>query len=101
MQYAGRLQTTDGDVVQVDFGLNGGRVSLRSGRSHLGSWRDEEVEVERLTLFRFRVRVEGEEFILVPDDPTGFAQATKASVDLRHRFGISDRLNGAPQASAR
>ena len=49
--------------------------------------------MERLTPFRFRVVVEGDPMIVVPDDPTGFAAATKAFIDVRTtRFGLADRI---------
>ncbi len=49
--------------------------------------------MERLTPFRFKVVVEGDPMIVSPDDPTGFAQATDAFVDVRaSRFGLADRI---------
>ena len=64
-----------------------------AGPNRLGSWPLEEVTAERQTPFRFRVTVEGDPMIIVPDDPTGFAEATDAFIDTRtSRFGLADRI---------
>jgi hypothetical protein len=69
------------------------RLRIWAGANRLGSWPLAEVQVERLTPFRFRVVVEGDPIIVTPDDPTGFADATNAFVDVRApRFGLADRI---------
>jgi len=73
--------------------IENGRLRIWAGANRLGSWPLAEVQVERLTPFRFRVVVEGDPIIVTPDDPTGFADATDAFVDVRApRFGLADRI---------
>ena len=75
------------------------RLRVWAGSNRLGSWPLEEVEVERVTPFRFRIVVEGDEMIITPNDPTGFAEATNAFVDARApRFGLADRLRALHEA---
>ena len=75
------------------------RMRIWAGPSRLGSWPLEEVAVERLTPFRFRVTVDGDPMIVTPDDPTGFAAATGAFVDVRPaRFGLADRIRTSREA---
>lgn len=102
MQFAGRLEAPDGSKLSVHVSVNDDRIGLRSGAHWFGSWSLSEVTIERTTLFRFRLTVEGEEFLLVPEDPAGFSEATNAMIDLRapSRFGLAQRL-GDSQASAR
>lgn len=69
------------------------RIRIWAGSSRLGSWPLDEIQVERLTPFRFRVVVEGDPMIVLPDDPTGFAEATSAFIELRvARFGLAERI---------
>ncbi len=76
-------------VIQIDDG----RFRVRSATERLGTWPLADVPVERLTPFRFRLVVDGEPLIVYPEDPTGFAEATQALVDLRTtRFGLAERL---------
>ena len=83
--------TTPGLPVHIQ--IENDRLRIWAGPSRLGSWPLEEVSAERLTPFKFRVIVEGDPMIVVPDDPTGFADATQAFVDVRSsRFGLADRL---------
>ena len=70
-------------------------MRIWAGSNRLGSWPLEDVAVERMTPFRFRVMVEGDPMIVSPDDPTGFAEATNAFVDVRTpRFGLAGRIRG-------
>ena len=94
-QFPGQLQG-EGDatympvVIQVDEG----RLRMWSGRKRLGSWALHEITAERLTPFRFGMRIEDASFTFIPDDPGGFSVAVSAIVDLRahRRFGLAERI---------
>lgn len=78
------------------------RLRIWAGPNRLGAWPLEEVTVERLTPFRFRVMVEGDPMIITPEDPTGFAEATGAFVDARvPRFGLADRIRASERTNPR
>lgn len=94
-EFEARIQN-QGDSDQglpIHIQIKSERFRIWAGPNRLGSWPLDEVAVERLTPFRFRVVVEGDPMIVVPDDPTGFAAATNAFVDVRTpRFGLADRI---------
>lgn len=94
-EFEARIQhqgdTTEGLAIHIQIADQ--RLRVWAGSNRLGSWPLEEVEVERMTPFRFRIVVEGDEMLITPNDPTGFAEATNAFVDVRtSRFGLADRL---------
>lgn len=76
--------------------IEDGRFRMWTGRRRIGSWDEDAVKVERHTIFRFRIHVEGEIYEFIPDDPTEFAAHMKVVVDLtdqvRPRFGLAARL---------
>ena len=101
-EFEARIQNQgDSDEgLPIHIQIKGERFRVWAGANRLGSWPLEEVEVERLTPFRFRVVVEGDPMIVIPDDPTGFAVATNAFIDARTpRFGLAARLRSDPLAS--
>lgn len=95
VEFEAQIQN-QGDVssgLPIRIQIDGERLRMWTGPTRLGSWPLGEISVERLTPFRFRMIVEGDPMIVAPDDPTGFAEATRAFVDARtHRFGLADRL---------
>ena len=100
-EFEARIQhqgdTTEGLVIHVQIADH--RLRVWAGSNRLGSWPLEEIEVERVTPFRFRIVVEGDEMMIIPNDPTGFAEATNAFVDARtHRFGLAARLRAVGEA---
>lgn len=102
MRVSGRLQNKDGHTALVEFKVDDhGILRIRSGRRPIGAWALNEVTFERLSLFRFGMTVEDETFLVIPDDPTAFARAVGAVVDLREgRFGLAARLS-APRDEER
>jgi len=83
----------------VHIQIENQRLRIWAGPNRLGSWPLDEVSFERLTPFRFRVVVEGDPMLVTPDDPTGFADATGAFVDMRTpRFGLANRIRSGPEA---
>ena len=103
LTFEGRLETATGAVALVHIRVDERTMSMRTGRRPMGSWPLDEVRVERISLFRFRLTIGDEELILSPKDPTGFASAAGAVVDLREgRHGLRNRINEvAGQASPR
>jgi len=103
LTFEGRLETATGVAALVHIRVDERTMSMRSGRRPMGSWSLDEVRVERISLFRFRLTIGDEELVLVPKDPTGFASAAGAVVDLRAgRHGLRDRIKEvAGQPSAR
>ncbi len=94
-EFEARIQnlgdTTPG--LRAHIQIENQHLRLWAGANRLGAWPLVEVSVERLTPFRFRVEAEGDAIIVAPDDPTGFADATNAFVDMRtSRFGLADRI---------
>lgn len=97
-EFEARIQNQGDNArgLPIHIQIDGGRMRIWAGANRLGSWPLEEVQVERLTPFRFRVVVEGDPMVVTPDDPTGFAEATDAFVDVRSpRFGLADRIRGS------
>ena len=94
-EFEARIQN-QGDLdggLPIHIQIENERLRIWTGPNRLGSWPLEEIQVERLTPFRFRVVVEGDSLIVSPDDPTGFAEATDAFVDVRApRFGLAERI---------
>jgi hypothetical protein len=94
-EFEARIQN-QGDTARglpIHIQIENQRLRIWAGANRLGSWPLAEVLVERLTPFRFRLVVEGDPMIVIPDDPTGFAEATEAFIDVRApRFGLADRI---------
>ena len=101
-EFEARIQN-QGDTTQglpIHIQIENQRLRIWAGADRLGSWPLEEVAVERLTPFRFRVMVEGDPMIVVPEDPTGFASATNAFIDARApRFGLASRIQSHRESS--
>ncbi len=97
-EFEARIQN-QGDSARglpIHIQIERGRIRIWAGANRLGSWPLEEVQIERLSPFRFRVVVEGDPMVVTPEDPTGFAEATNALIDLRPpRFGLADRIRSS------
>jgi len=100
-EFEARIQN-QGDTtlgLRVHIQIENQRLRMWAGANRLGSWPLEEVGIERLTPFRFRVVIEGDPMIVAPEDPTGFAAATNAFIDVRApRFGLADRIRSDREA---
>ena len=67
----------------------------------MGSWPLDTVSVERTSIYRFSLDIEDDHLEFYPDDPSGFADAAGAVVDLREtrgRFGLKARIEEAAGA---
>jgi hypothetical protein len=82
--------------------VDGDWVRVVAGHRRLGAWPVEQVHCERVTVFRFHLELEGREYTFAPDDPSAFADAMGAVIDLRPkaRFGLGDRVKAARAAQA-
>ena len=96
--YRGRIQGQALEPTMVTIQLEDGRFRMVAGTRRLGSWTRDEVEVERTGIYRFSIRVEGEEFEFHPEQPSEFSNGAGAVIDLRDgrgRFGLAARIREA------
>lgn len=101
--YTGRLSPHDGgETSAVTFHVDGHWLRLMQGNRRVGAWAIEDVVVERLTVFRFNVTLDGVKHTFAPDDPAGFAGSVRVVVDLRpaSRFGLGERVRKAKEELA-
>lgn len=101
--FTGRLSPHDGgDAMVATFHLDGHWLRLMQGNRRVGAWAIEDVLVERLTVFRFNVTLDGVKNTFAPDDPAGFADSVQVVVDLRpaSRFGLGERVRKAKEELA-
>ena len=68
-----------------------------------GAWRLDDLHVERVTVFRFTMMLDGVTHTFTPDDPNAFAEAIGVVIDLRpkSRFGLGDRVRAAQAERSR
>lgn len=95
-QYLGRLQS---DTLEISFVTvnvdDDDRVRIVAGRRPLGSWPIAKVKVERRSIYKYDLEIDGEAFEFFPEDPSGFGDAVSAVVDLTNggnRFGLKARI---------
>lgn len=101
--FTGRLSPHDGgDAIAATFHIDGHWLRLMQGNRRVGAWALEDVLVERLTVFRFNVTLDGVKNTFAPDDPAGFSEAVNVVVDLRpaSRFGLGERVRKAKEELA-
>jgi hypothetical protein len=102
--FRGSLQSIGGTEppIHVSIQFDGPRVRMWSDRHRMGSWDVDEVRVERVTIFRFAVHIDGESYAFTPDDPAGFTSIADVEIDLtrteKPRFGLADRLKQVGEA---
>ena len=94
----GRLQGNDLEPSTVTIDIDDGRVRVQTGRIHIGSWSIKKVKAERTSTYRFDLEIDGDHFDFFPDDPSKFANAVGAVIDLtktKGRFGLKARIERA------
>jgi hypothetical protein len=102
--FQGSLQSVakDEPPIFVSLQLDNERIRMWSDRHRIGSWDVDEVRIERESIFRFLVTIDGESYAFTPVDPAGFATTMNIEVDLtaneRSRFGLADRLRQVADA---
>ena len=97
-QFVGRLQgsTLEPSFVTVD--VSEGRFRIVAGRRQMGSWPLDKITVERTSIYRFALRIDGDSFEFFPEDPSRFSDAVGVVIDLREtegRFGLKARIERA------
>jgi hypothetical protein len=96
--FVGRLQGPSLEPTYVTIEVEDGRFRIVAGRRHMGSWPLEKIEVERTSIYRFGLTVEGDSLEFFPEDPSGFSATVGAVIDLREskgRFGLKARIERA------
>jgi hypothetical protein len=101
MQYTGRLKAQRLEPTAVMIEIDEGRFRVVAGKRHLGSWPMDSLEIHRTSVYRFAFDIEGDNFEFFPEDPSAFANAAGAIVDLtdtKGRFGLKARIEGVSNA---
>jgi hypothetical protein len=98
--YQGQLHRGDDPPQRASIQIEDGRCRLWNDRRRIASWDLEEVHAERSGVFRFHIKAPDMAFDFQPSDPSGFADAIRAIIDLRStksRFGLAERVRQANQ----
>lgn len=101
--FTGRLSPHDSsEPIAATIHIDGHWLRLMQGNRRVGAWSLEEVLIERVTVFRFNVTLDGAKNTFAPDDPAGFAESVHVVVDLRpaSRFGLGERVRKAKEELA-
>ncbi len=101
--FTGRMSPHDGgDAHSATIMIDGQWFRLMEGNRRVGAWSLDDVLVERVTVFRFNITLDGVANTFAPDDPAGFAESVNVVVDLRpaSRFGLGERVRKAKEELA-
>lgn len=82
--------------------IDEGRFRVSAGRVPLGSWPVENIQVQRTSIYRFELTIDGDHFEFLPEDPSTFSSMVGAVIDLSEssgRFGLKARIEGVANAS--
>ncbi len=93
--YSGRMQGKTLDLSHVTLRLDDdNRLRLFAGPVAVGSWPMHRVSAERVSIYRFALDIDGEDFEFFPDDPIGFSDDIGAVVDLTRtsRFNLKKAI---------
>jgi hypothetical protein len=99
--FHGTLQSTitGESPLKVSLQFDGDRIRMWSDRHRIGSWNASDVKIQRETIFRFVLSIDGESYRFTPDDPGEFANSVDVELDLttaeRPRFGLAQRIRQA------
>lgn len=91
-----RLEPTSVTVETVDD-----RLRIAAGRTQMGSWPLADVSVQRTSIYRFALEIEGESLEFFPEEPSEFSNSVGAVIDLTQtqgRFGLRARIQEATRA---
>ena len=97
-QFVGRLQGSSLEPSLVTIDVSEGRFRIVAGRRQMGSWPIDRITVERTSIYRFTLEIEGDNLEFFPEDPSRFSDAVGAVIDLREtegRFGLKARIERA------
>jgi hypothetical protein len=101
--FTGRVSPHDGgDAHSATIMIDGQWLRMMEGNRRVGAWSLDDVVVERVTVFRFNITLDGVTSTFAPDDPAGFAGSVDVVVDLRpaSRFGLGERVRKAKEELA-
>jgi hypothetical protein len=101
--FKGQLSSHERDDQYVaTVAVDGELVRIWNDHKRIGAWPVEEVNCERVTVFRFQLTLDGVVHTFQPDDPAGFAESVGAIIDLRptYRFGLGPRVKAAKEELA-
>lgn len=97
-EFKGRIQGPELDPTYVTIDLSDGRFRMVAGRRHMGSWPMTKIQVERVSIYRFSLKIDSDPFEFFPEDPSEFSQSVGAVIDLREtkgRFGLKAAIERA------
>lgn len=82
--------------------IDGQWLRMMNGNRRVGAWALDDVRIERVTVFRYEITLDGTTTTFAPDDPIGFADSVDVVVDLRpkSRFGLGERVRKAKEELA-
>lgn len=102
--FKGRLVSHEGngESLVATVNVDGDWVRIWNDHRRLGAWPIDDVNCERVTVFRFQLTLDGVVHTFSPDDPGGFAEGIGAFIDLRptSRFGLGPRVAAAKEELA-
>lgn len=85
--------------LSVSLQFDGDRIRMWSDRHRIGSWDSGDVEIQRESIFRFVLAIDGESYRFMPRDPGEFAESVHVEIDLtqseKPRFGLAERIRQA------
>jgi len=96
--YLGRLQGPSLEPTYVTMEVVEDRLRIVAGRRHMGSWPLSAVSVQRTSVYRFALEIDGDKLEFFPEEPSEFSDAVGAVIDLTERvgrFGLKARIQDA------
>lgn len=101
--FKGQLVAHEGNFAYLaTVAVDGEWIRIWNDHKRVGAWLVEDVECERVTVFRFQLTLDGVVHTFHPEDPGGFAESAGAIIDLRStsRFGLGPRVKAAKEELA-
>ena len=96
--FLGRLQGPSLEPTYVTMEVADNRLRIVAGRRHMGSWPLTAVSVQRTSVYRFALEIDGDHLEFFPEDPSEYSDAVGAVIDLtekKGRFGLKARIQDA------
>ena len=97
----GRLQGPGLEPTSVTVETVDDQIRITAGRTYMGSWSLFDVQVQRVSIYRFSLELEGDTLEFFPEEPSEFSNAVGAVMDLtlpRGRFGLKERIQDVTRA---
>lgn len=101
--FKGQLTSHDsGEQFVATVAVDEDTVRIWNEHKRFGAWRLEDINCERVTVFRFQITLDDVVHTFQPHDPGGFADSVGAIIDLRPttRFGLGPRVRAAKEELA-